>query len=587
MQSLWTVVLWTSVLIIGVAQDLPDRFQVEDMSWMNLHKATSLFLESQCAGSTIIHHGFGKCQGNLGIYIVPHRAIFHDGVQCGTDNSGGEYILIVPSERIINAQTAAFNNLLTFYAVLAANERAINAFRVLNDVDPISVGFELTSDRVCGNHTVPQNTVYFFIKPGSNDINFGFAYLGRAEIGMVFIRPDEQLCMYKESRRLGPSQPAFETPTPSPSFTDLTLPHAIFDFANPENIPTCFPAHGIDVTRPSVIPSPTPSVIQTALFSPSHASVPSGNKSASAETTVSGMISGTAPYTVSQFPSAVASFSALTGSYSPNASAISGFSSSSVPGATSIVPSVSESEAISPSVSLQMTGTKSRTVQPSKSRLTRPSSGATSTSSVGTSTEVLSTSPSPINTTTEPVCFPTRATVRLSTGVTVSMRELQVGDLVLVQGGSYSPVFMFSHRDFFTLSNFIAIRTSSGKTMTLSGSHYVPSGELYKTAMAIQVGDFVTLGNGSVDVVVKKWKVKELGLHNPHTLDGTIVVNGVLASTFTAAVAPKSATCLLAPARGLFRVGGPSWLLEHLTHIQQSQVLRTLYNLLPRGNAYW
>lgn len=47
---------------------------------------------------------------------------------------------------------------------------------------------------------------------------------------------------------------------------------------------------------------------------------------------------------------------------------------------------------------------------------------------------------------------------------------------------------------------------------------------------------------------------KELGLYNPQTLDGRIVVNGIIASTYTTAVIPEAAHALLTPLRCLFNV---------------------------------
>lgn len=568
-------------------QELPNRFQVEDLSWVNLYKATSLFPENQCAGSAIIHRAYGKCQGNLGIFIIPHKVIFHDGVRCGTEKSD-EYMLLVPSERIANAQTAAFNNLLTLYAILAANERAINAFRVLNGIDPIYVGFELTRDRVCGTNVIPQNSVYLFITPGRNDINFGFAYLGRAELGMVVVRPDEQLCMYKQSRRLGPGQPEFGTPTPSPTATNYNLDHSLFIFDNMEGVPTCFPAHGIDAARPSL--SPTSSITPTASFSSSISpstsvtSTPTISNNAqtmSAIATVSssaGQISADSSSTASASIQGLEQSQLATSSPSPTWTA----SATAVLGGTNL---------ISPSNYSSTSGSPIAVISASQSAIT------TVTLSVsGSPVDTVTMTPSGIEQTSQPsvspvnssepetLCFPTNATVELLTGAVVKMSELKVGDQVLVGERKFSPVIMFTHRDFNTWENFVGIQTSSKMKLVLSRSHYLPSGGTLKTAQELKVGDHVTLGDGNEDKVVSKWWITEQGLHNPHTLDGTIVVNGILTSTFTRAIAPICATGLLTPVRGLYRLGGSSWMIDTMLEVMQTFVMRVGHRIFQVKN---
>ncbi len=45
------------------------------------------------------------------------------------------------------------------------------------------------------------------------------------------------------------------------------------------------------------------------------------------------------------------------------------------------------------------------------------------------------------------------------------------------------------------------------------------------------------------------------GLYNPQTLSGDIVVNGIRASTYTAAIAPSLAHVALWPVRMMYRLG--------------------------------
>ena len=71
----------------------------------------------------------------------------------------------------------------------------------------------------------------------------------------------------------------------------------------------------------------------------------------------------------------------------------------------------------------------------------------------------------------------------------------------------------------------------------------------------MKIGDNVTLADGKASAVVAIAAVRKEGLHNPHTLQGDIVVNGVLASSYTSAFSPTLAHVVLAPLRALYRAG--------------------------------
>ena len=160
-------------------------------------------------------------------------------------------------------------------------------------------------------------------------------------------------------------------------------------------------------------------------------------------------------------------------------------------------------------------------------------------------------------------CFPGSATVQLQGGGTKLMRELAVGDKVLVgPGGQHSEVYMFSHRLVDATVNYVELETATGERLHLSGGHYlyigggIGGGGHLVEAQHVKVGDNVTLGATGVGApVVAVRSVRKEGLYNPHTLQGDIVVDGVLASTYTAAFSPTLAHVVLAPLRALYRAG--------------------------------
>lgn len=134
------------------------------------------------------------------------------------------------------------------------------------------------------------------------------------------------------------------------------------------------------------------------------------------------------------------------------------------------------------------------------------------------------------------------------------MSELKAGDRVLVSNGSYSDVYAFGHKDAEVVTEFIKVEVEKA-TIELSPSHYlIVDGEV-KAARLVVEGDRVQLGDGEIVVVKKLTRVTRQGLYNPHTLEGTIVVDNVLASTFTEAVHPILGNFLLFIPRVLHRFG--------------------------------
>eukprot|EP00188_Purpureofilum_apyrenoidigerum_P001057 Plantae.Rhodophyta-Purpureofilum_apyrenoidigerum.ctg154.p1 GENE.Plantae.Rhodophyta-Purpureofilum_apyrenoidigerum.ctg154~~Plantae.Rhodophyta-Purpureofilum_apyrenoidigerum.ctg154.p1 ORF type:complete len:573 (-),score=49.40 Plantae.Rhodophyta-Purpureofilum_apyrenoidigerum.ctg154:70-1788(-) len=154
----------------------------------------------------------------------------------------------------------------------------------------------------------------------------------------------------------------------------------------------------------------------------------------------------------------------------------------------------------------------------------------------------------------EPACFPADATVELSDGSRKAMQDVGVGELVRVADGKYSPIYTWSHRDVLCLAKFLAFETEA-TSLAVTAGHYIVANQTLVAASHVQVGDLLTLSNGSQARIVRRNEIVLQGLYNPHTLQGTIVVNECLVSTYTTAVNPTMAHMLLAGPRLLFRLG--------------------------------
>lgn len=157
-----------------------------------------------------------------------------------------------------------------------------------------------------------------------------------------------------------------------------------------------------------------------------------------------------------------------------------------------------------------------------------------------------------------PDCFPADATVELVGGGRKRMVELQTGDVIKVAPETYSPVYFFSHADETDPSSVIRLEASN-VTFVSSPGHYLRTKSGIRAASQLSVGDEIILARGAkAETVVIQKVVRSVGRgkFNPHTLHGDIVVNDVVASTFTMAVHPAVARGLLSPMRAFYRVFG-------------------------------
>lgn len=94
----------------------------------------------------------------------------------------------------------------------------------------------------------------------------------------------------------------------------------------------------------------------------------------------------------------------------------------------------------------------------------------------------------------------------------------------------------------------------------------------------IRVGDGLETAAGVASRVTQTSREYGSGLYNPQTLDGEIVVDGILASTYTTAVAPATAHAWLAPVRLMYQMCG-------LYTTSFDRGADDLVKFLPRGSG--
>lgn len=154
-------------------------------------------------------------------------------------------------------------------------------------------------------------------------------------------------------------------------------------------------------------------------------------------------------------------------------------------------------------------------------------------------------------------CFPASAIVELESGRFLRMDQMVIGDRVRVgvNGNKFSDVILFTHRSRNTVHNFVQVATSAGMTLSLSPRHYIYANGRMVTADHLKIGDVLPRNSDSTMTVTNLKSVQQVGLYNPQTMHGDIVVDGFSVSTYTAAVHPTLAHALLFPVRALYRLG--------------------------------
>jgi hypothetical protein len=180
-------------------------------------------------------------------------------------------------------------------------------------------------------------------------------------------------------------------------------------------------------------------------------------------------------------------------------------------------------------------------------------------------------------------CFPADATVRTADGGSKAMRDVRLGDRVQVarSDGSlgYEEVYLNTHKDAAVATPYVTLTLASGRALTLSPRHFIPvaagpagawGDQVVKGGNEVRSGDFVWShaddGRMVLDRVVRAETRVAVGAYNPLTLNGTIVVDGVVASAHSnwfldgvvsADIEAKVYQAVLAPVRLAYRVLGP------------------------------
>ena len=131
-------------------------------------------------------------------------------------------------------------------------------------------------------------------------------------------------------------------------------------------------------------------------------------------------------------------------------------------------------------------------------------------------------------------CFSGNAHVQVRDGGPTAMQELRVGDFVLTGKQTYERVYSFAHLNKERPTAFVKIHTAGDRhPLELTGDHllFVDGKSHPRRADSIQVGDALQGQDGPAHVS-KVSRVRRTGIYAPLTKDGTIVVDGIVASCY-------------------------------------------------------
>ena len=175
-----------------------------------------------------------------------------------------------------------------------------------------------------------------------------------------------------------------------------------------------------------------------------------------------------------------------------------------------------------------------------------------------------SPNPSPGDTSKLP-CFSGSVVVQVKGKGNVLMRDLQVGDQVLTKTNThYQPIYAFGHHEEDAAAVFYRIHTKDqGEPLEMTGNHlifvYKKDRQVAIPVEHLRFGDLLIKDNGKTVPVDKITSTApKTGLYMPLTADGTIAVNGIVASTYVSIQweAPKG----VADAAAFFFVKGETLL---------------------------
>lgn len=173
-------------------------------------------------------------------------------------------------------------------------------------------------------------------------------------------------------------------------------------------------------------------------------------------------------------------------------------------------------------------------------------------------------------------CFPGWAWVIVAGGGQRLLSSLHPGDKVLTLSGTgqliFSPIILFLHQNSQSWTTFISLKTEDGHHLALTPHHLLftaPHSEVpynkYQAQFSsrAKVGDYVLIhklkGQVAPSRIISVSLEESLGVYAPLTDDGTLFVNGILASSYALVEDHRLAHWAFGPMRTFFSFNQLVW----------------------------
>jgi hypothetical protein len=133
----------------------------------------------------------------------------------------------------------------------------------------------------------------------------------------------------------------------------------------------------------------------------------------------------------------------------------------------------------------------------------------------------------------EGFCFSEANTVDVIKKGVISIKDLQIGDFVMAFDGTYDRVYSFGHYQPNSKTEYYQIHLQGRRQpLEISKDHLLFVENKAIPASHVTVGDMVNLGTGESAKVKEIHIVLRSGAYAPFTMSGTIIVSGVVASSY-------------------------------------------------------
>ena len=141
----------------------------------------------------------------------------------------------------------------------------------------------------------------------------------------------------------------------------------------------------------------------------------------------------------------------------------------------------------------------------------------------------------------DPICFSGESTVEVRGQGLVPMSELKIGDYVMASNGMFSQVYGFGHKARSFKTKYLQVFTESmhkEHPLEISAEHLIYTHDTSKnTSMLVaagdlRVGDSLLTALGSPSTILWIRVVERQGVYSPLTVSGSLLVNGILVSSY-------------------------------------------------------